>query len=451
MHYEIHDFMPSVGKGAVPTTTSTTGATSTTSLASQADPTPLPVCVTPSALSALLYAILFSIEFQAPVGPRPPPLRHAAASSSLRGAAPSPATLLTSAVSAMSSFWGRSATTMEARRSHTDASSPPQQQQQQQQQQGSQQGASFRHSAGNTAAAFPLFFDSPATSTSGRTLTAAESAEMAALKRQHEQPFVVPVTQVLHKLGGVHITVRETHNPTITAAYNAVMEQIEGLVFQQEQGGLSPSATAADRPVGEASAAEQSSPTSAKGAAAAAAAPHARHTERRRSPPARSSESGSSTAPAQQRGVLSADAAAAKTTTVVQVGPNEVGMTLCVRLLSRDVTRWRVVHERPLVEWRFPIIRTANESMIRHRTSWQTTTALANAAESPVTTAPAVGAGRGTAAAELTLVNDPAQVLQVLEFILRRSYEATTMGTFDDFTSGELVFTAHVVEKSAFP
>lgn len=472
MNYQVFSYMPS--------------AASASSIASSSvpDAPPRPIRVTPSALSALLYAILYSIEFQSPVGPRPPTLRdHAAprgsgAAVSTGAAAPSATTFLTSAVSVMSSFWGRYPATM--------------------QNQSQQQDTSFRLPTGATAAAFPRSFDA-SPETSARSLTLAEAAELAALQRQHEQPFVVPVTQVLHKLGGVHITVRETHNPTITIAYNRVMEEIEALVSEHEQRLARLPLSSSLSFSSQALIAGQSTLTSAtvlinsdvtEGGTAVAGSRGESTAERL----ARSSNTAGLPAPQQLpqallqsvdlrqtlpspaspmsplrfvSGVGSPTSDATATTwarsgagcnsdcgDVWTAGRDEVGMVLSVRLLSKEVTRWRMTHERPLAEWRFPIIRTSSERMIRPRTQNSLATGAAGSAAADGTEANRHDhrgeGGARSVPAELTLVNDPAQVHHVLEFILKSSYQTTSMETFTDFTSGELVFDAHVQEKHRF-
>ncbi|GET92208.1 hypothetical protein, conserved [Leishmania tarentolae] len=478
MNYQIFSYMPSAASAPTAASSSFT------------DASPRPIRVTPSALSALLYAILYSIEFQSPVGPHPPTLRsHAASRSSCSAvntgaAAPSATTLLSSAVSVMSSFWGRCPATM--------------QNQQPMQNPSQQQDASFRLATAATAAAFPGAFDTfPETPT--RTLTLAAAAELAALQRQHDQPFVVPVTQVLHKLGGVHITVRETHNPTITIAYNRVMEEIEALVLEHEQRlaqlPLSSSLSFSSQPL----MAGQSAVTSAtvlinssipEGGTTAAGSRGENTAEKL----ARSSNTAVLSAPKQlpralmqsldlrqalplpaspmspprsvsRMGSPTSDATAvtwgrsgagcnSDCGDALNPGRDEVGMVLSVRLLSKEVTRWRMAHERPLAEWRFPIIRTSNERMIRPRVQPSVSTGAASSVAADSTERNRHNfrgeCGRRSVPAELTLVNDPAQVHHVLEFILKSSYQTTSMETFTDFTSGELVFDAHVQEKHRF-
>ncbi|KAG5493127.1 hypothetical protein GH5_01864 [Leishmania sp. Ghana 2012 LV757] len=471
MNYQVFSYMPSAA------------ATHVTTSPRAADAPPRPIRVTPSALSALLYAILYSIEFQCPVGPRPPTLRDHVASRgsgsavSTGAAVPTPTTLLTSAVSAMSSFWGRYPSTAQS--------------QQPLQSQSQQRGTSFRLAAGATAAAFPGSFEA-APDTSARPLTLADTAELAALQRQHDQPFVVPVTQVLHKLGGVHITVRETHNPTITIAYNCVMEEIEALVSEHEQriarlptsnslsfssqaliGGQSNSTSATVLNSSAVVAGMQGENTADRltrcGNASGAPAQQQQPRAFLQSPNVRQALPlpASPTSPSRSASATGSPTSDATAVTWghggsacsggddMTPGRDEVGMLLSVRLLSKEVTRWRMAHERPLAEWRFPIIRTSNERMIRPVT------------QSPAVTGTASGGaaadgnpnnrrdyrregGPPSVAAELTLVNDPAQVHQVLEFILRSSYQTTSMETFTDFTSGELVFDAHVQEKHRF-
>ncbi|KAG5493890.1 hypothetical protein JKF63_01722 [Porcisia hertigi] len=478
MNYQVFSFLPS--------TTSASGTESS----SVADAPPRPIRVTPSALSALLYAILYSIEFQSPVGPRPPALRgqpasHGAGGATSTGAAaPSATTLLTSAVSAVSSFWGRCPATVQNQQ-------PPQSQAQ-------QQSISFRLPMGSTLSGLEsTLVAEPGMPT--QSLTPAEAAELAALQRQHDQPFVVPVTQVLHKLGGVHITVRETHNPTITVAYNRVMEEIEALVLAHEQRLtrlLLPSSPLSRDEKGPK--AGQNTLTGATVLASSSsfdggAAMSCSNSENTADRLARTSNAGSVSSPRQLprvfmqsrdlRQTLSlpvahtcssrspstmgspvSDAAAATwgcgedgsnvdSGDALTPGRDELGMVLSVRLLSK-VTRWRMAHERPLAEWRFPIIRTSNERMIRSRTQ---SSAIGGAGGSTAANSNAASrrdsrreGGARSVAGELTLVNDPAQVHQVLEFVLRSSYQTTSMETFTDFTCGELVFDAHVQEKHRF-
>ena len=478
-----------------------------------ADPPPRPIRVTPSALSPLLYAILYSIEFQAPVGPRPATLRdHSAGrrSSSASGsgggsggsaAAPSATALLTSAVSVMSSFWGRTSTNAAA----TTPSSTPQQQ--------PQKTAPAFGSAGWSAIAGA---NPTATSLSPpQALTLAEEAELAALQRQHEQPFVVPVTQVLHKLGGVHITVRETHNPTITTAYARAMEEVETMVAEHEQrlarqslrsvsfpsqpGGTptaaatssaSQSVVALIQSAGDtttttnAATGHDAAPTrddttterygragTAFGAAVTAAAgegekqplvPPVEMSRLSMSPASPTSmlrmgspASGGATAAwaAANNNGNSSNAYYPSRIDEYTPGPDEVGLVLSVRLLSKEVTRWRITHERPLAEWRFPIIRTPSERMV-----------IRPSAQSPVFSSSVASNAGGSASQDLReaaneggvaghdyiLVNDAAQMHQVLEFILKSSYQTTSMETFTDFTSGELIFDAHVQERRRF-
>ncbi|TPP40037.1 hypothetical protein CGC21_25955 [Leishmania donovani] len=431
MNYQVFSYMPSAA--SAPATASS----------SVADAPPRPIRVTPSALSALLYAILYSID-----------------------------------------FWGRYPATM--------------QNQQPMQNKSQQQDASFRLATGATAAAFPGSFDA-SPETSARSLTLAETAELAALQRQHEQPFVVPVTQVLHKLGGVHITVRETHNPTITIAYNRVMEEIDALVSEHEQRLARLPLSSSLSFSSQALIAGQSTLASAtvlinsgivEGGASVAGSRGENTAERL----ARNSNTAGLPAPQQlPRALLqsvdlrqalpspaspmsplrsvsgvgspTSDATAATwgrsgagcssdCGDAWTLGRDEVGMVLSVRLLSKEVTRWRMAHERPLAEWRFPIIRTSNERLIRPRTQNSVATGAAGSAAVDGTEANRHDyrgeGGARSVPAELTLVNDPAQVHHVLEFILKSSYQTTSMETFTDFTSGELVFDAHVQEKHRF-
>ncbi|KAG5468195.1 hypothetical protein LSCM1_02171 [Leishmania martiniquensis] len=467
MNYQVFSYMPSAASATV------------TASPSPADAPPRPIRVTPSALSALLYAILYSIEFQSPVGPRPPTLRdHMASRGSVSAvstgaAAQTPTTLLTSAVSAMSSFWGRYPSTMQ--------SQPPLQNQ------SKQRGTSFRLATGATAAAFPGTFEAA----SVRSLTLAETAELAALQRQHDQPFVVPVTQVLHKLGGVHIAVRETHNSTITIAYNCVMEEIEALVSEHEQrmarhptpsslslssqalmGGQSDlnSATllhsgrtnysaAVTGLQGESTADRLARCGNAAGSYASPQPPRAllQSLDVRQALPSPASP----TSPSRGASAMGSPTSDATPATwghgragcsggdAMTPGRDEIGMLLSVRLLSKEVTRWRMAHERPLAEWRFPIIRTSSERMIRPVTGAAGSAASVDGNALHRRDCRGEGGPRSVAA-ELTLVNDPAQVHQVLEFILKSSYQTTSMETFTDFTSGELVFDAHVQEKHRF-
>jgi hypothetical protein len=461
MNYQVFNYMPSP---SVATT----------------NPPPRPICVTPSALSPLLYAILYSIEFQSPVGPRPATLReHSAGRSSgtlgggssgvaVGGTAASTAALLTSAVSVMSSFWGR-----------TSTSAPPSQQQHQ------QRSMSAFGAAGGSVIANPT-----AAGSLPRALTLDEEAELAALQRQHEQPFVVPVTQVLHKLGGVHITVRETHNPTITTAYARVMEEVEAIVAEHEQrltrqalrfasfpgqsgmgaamaGSVSPSTSTLLHSGGQDGAAAKDEPTAERYTSTVPPV----ELRRLALPPASPTSPSRSVVRMGGSPASGATAAAAWCTTATATnassgnvypdlideftpGQEEVGLMLSVRLLSREVTRWRITHERPLAEWRFPIIRTANERMmIRPRTQNPSITspAMSSVATGFVPQDPRdVGGDGGTAACDFILVNDAAQMHQVLEFILKSSYQTTSMETFTDFTSGELVFDAHVQERRRF-
>ncbi|KPA82171.1 hypothetical protein ABB37_03300 [Leptomonas pyrrhocoris] len=483
MNYQVFSYMPSTSAAA-------------------ADPQPRPIRVTPSALSPLLYAILYSIEFQSPVGPRPPTLRDPSAGRSPgrvsgggggRGgaAAPSATALLTSAVSVMSSFWGRTATN-----AATTGTTPSQQQQQ-----GSLSafcGVGESVLAGSGA-------NQTASLSPPRTLTVVEEAELAALQRQHEQPFVVPVTQVLQKLGGVHITVRETHNPTITTAYARAMEEVEMLVAEHQQrlermslhsasfsshpgaavSSASPSASAlmhnSDAVNDSASAKEENtmecyactSPSAAAGGNSGRVQPlvspasptsSSRFIMRVGSPTSNLTAAAAAGAAAVATGSRGSDSHINNNTNssnssggrVDELVPSldEVGLVLSVRLSSKEVTRWRITHERPLVEWRFPIIRTSNERMMmRPRSQSPTfTSAAASSAGAGFASRDSreLGVDGGSAAHDFIMVNDAAQMHQVLEFILKTSYQTSSMETFTDFTSGELVFDAHVHEKRRF-
>lgn len=456
------------------------------------DPPPRPIRVTPSALSPLLYAILYSIEFQSPVGPRPAALRdHSSGRTSgggtaggSGGAAPSATALLTSAVSAMSSFWGRTAPSASALQPQPKGS------------------PSAFGGVGGAAAQEGTAVNSTASLSPPRALTLAEEAELAALQRQHEQPFVVPVTQVLHKLGGVHITVRETHNATITTAYARAMEEVEGIVAENEQrlarlsqrspsfpsqpGGVGGGAVSSASPSAVALAQSNGSmATPASARAEEATADRYLHTQLVMSPASPSSPSRSVLrmgSPVSGVSAAAWAASAARTSGGGGAGdsisnPNvnasgsahpfhgsggrlddftpaqdEIGLILSVRLLSKEVTRWRLTHERPLAEWRFPIIRTSSERMM-----------VLSRAQSPAfvsSTASSLGGfheGREAASSDgasaghdVMLVNDAAQMHQVLEFILKSSYQTTSMETFTDFISGELVFDAHVQERRRF-
>ncbi|KPI86452.1 hypothetical protein ABL78_4483 [Leptomonas seymouri] len=485
MNYQVFSYMPSPS-----------GVT--------ADPLPRPIRVTPSALSPLLYAILYSIEFQSPVGPRPATLRDNSAGRSSGGnggggngnsggaAAPSAVALLTSAVSAMSSFWGRPSTS-------TGTTSVSASQQHEQQQASSPAFGGVRGSAIAGSGASQLASLSPP-----RTLTLAEEAELAALQRQHEQPFVVPVIQVLHKLGGVHITVRETHNPSITTAYARAMEEVETIVsehaqrlarlslrsasFSSQPSGAalntSPSATTLIPSSGsgnEASPAKEENITECytrKSPPAASAAAGGGNNERTQSLPLPSSPTSPLRSVMRMGSPLlnmTAGPAAALPTgsrgndnnhnsnnSVSSYGgrlddfvpgPDEVGLMLSVRLSSK-VMRWRIAYERPLAEWRFPIIRTSNERMmIRPRMqSHSLASPVASGVDGGFAAQDMREAGMdgGSAAHDFILANDAAQMHQVLEFILKTSYDTTSMETFTDFTSGELVFDAHVQERRRF-
>ncbi|AIN97613.1 hypothetical protein LPMP_201190 [Leishmania panamensis] len=376
----------------------------------------------------------------------------------------------------MSSFWGRYPATM--------------------QNQSPQQGGSFRVATGATAAAFPGSFDT-SPDTSARSLTLAETAELAALQRQHDQPFVVPVTQVLHKLGGVHITVRETHNPTITTAYNRVVEEIEVLVSQHEQrlaqlnSSSSPSFSSQALIAGQSASANATVLSNPMDGAGAVEALQGEKTADRLVPSGNTAGvpappplprallqpvdlrhalplSGSPMSPSQSVSAMGSPTSDAPAATwsrggggcngdsgdALTPGLDEIGLMLSVRLLSKEVTRWRMAHERPLAEWRFPIIRTSNERMIRPRTQSSALVGTAGSAAADGTESNRRDnrreSGTRSFASELTLVNDPEQVHQVLEFILKSSYQTTSMETFTDFTSGELVFDAHVQEKHRF-
>lgn len=181
--------------------------------------------------------------------------------------------------------------------------------------------------------------------------------------------------------------------------------------------------------------------------------------------------------------------ASSATLSMLELRPGEIGMELSVRLLSRE-ERWRMTYERPLAEWTFPIIRTKDEDVIMYlgtpgstpnkpssRGEWRslgaasmscfdgcaayssahhewTTPALTyddGSGSMGFTRANTAGVDAGSVAPpDFIFVNDATQVNDVLYFILKTFYESINLETFADFTSGELVFDAHVAERRSF-
>ncbi|SCU67089.1 uncharacterized protein TEOVI_000467600 [Trypanosoma equiperdum] len=102
----------------------------------------------------------------------------------------------------------------------------------------------------------------------------------------------------------------------------------------------------------------------------------------------------------------------------------KVPLQLCVRLLHKQ-TRWLWEESRPLVEWTFKIVKTRGLSYA----------AVPEASS---------GASARNTNVEFVHASGPAQIREVLQFILKHSYEAIDLNTFSDFKSGELVFEVFV-------
>ncbi|EAN95671.1 hypothetical protein C3747_25g167 [Trypanosoma cruzi] len=131
---------------------------------------------------------------------------------------------------------------------------------------------------------------------------------------------------------------------------------------------------------------------------------------------------------------------------------SQVPFELRVRLLRRH-RGWLWHDSRPLVEWVFRMAKTREEFSFstthgdaserpRPRTSPRATNAHANVVRATG------GGGVHSRSREDGLVcsNDPEQIRQVLQFILKHSYDAIDLNTYADFRSGELIFDVSVQE-----
>lgn len=473
MNYQVFNYMPP--SNATQRTTDLYGASR--NAAGQppshqwSSSTPRPIRVTPSAISPLLYTILYSIEFQSPVGPHPPPLKDqsirlggggASSNGGASTAGTQAAAFLSSAVSVMSGFWGRSTSTA--------ATVAP-----------------------RASSAFPGNSSMLSSSIADPRLSFEEQVELAALQHQHDQSFVVPVTQIIHKFGGIHITVRETHNPSIANAYARAMEEIEQIVAEHERRvaklpprplaptSISPqhSSIALGRSIpdqSEAAYLQRSSPSFLKvmgsGPNAADPAGHSHRVDPRCAPASPlvdgNSISGHPSGSPASDGTTSASYWAGAGS-LFTPATDEVGMVLSVRLLSKEITRWRVTHERPLAEWNFPIIRTSSENLVCHFPRRDLRSGVASVDSRPPMIPPfpgefdvedprsatasassAVNYGSNSSCGDLIMVNDGTQIHHLLEFILKSSYQSISLETFTDFTSGELLFDVQVKVKRHF-
>ncbi|CCW66611.1 unnamed protein product [Phytomonas sp. Hart1] len=411
-----------------------------------------PIRVTPSALPSLLYTFLYVIEFHAPVAPHPAPLQRSlrirqnpssAPNSSLAAALPA----ATAVFSAVLSFFGKTT------------------------------------SAGNTMNNINMdntretcgFPDIP------HTLNASQEEELAALRRVHEQPFVVPVTQLIHKLGDTQIVVCETHNPTIAPAYERALKEINAIVeqsrreqserrmrIQSQRNSVfsSPNSSSSKRisfgtsfttmPAATTTKDLNSRPTACEPVFPGAAEVH----ERNHSipfPPRGSPEcnqSGSdvfgSLATAPQR-VLSSlhctrsgggEKAIPAIPQAFWLQPGEVGLEISIRLSVNEV-RWHVPQTRPLAEWTFLVIQTSDENTVLQMAKGTTLEDNDGMDE-------AGGQRVVSSGGNLMFINDPSQVEDVIHFISKTFYETISMETFSDFTSGELVFDVQTQKCHSF-
>lgn len=364
-----------------------------------------PIRVTPSALQWLIYDILYTIEFLAPVGPRPPPLKEVNRS-----------TLSANVLRAASSFFTRGSTATAA--------------------------------TATTAAAPVQSLD--------------DAAEAAALQQQHDQVFVVPVTQVIPQLGDVHVVVCQTHNPTINPAYRQALQDVETILqahreqLERRRGGAFSSVTglsslsSLQRKSEEllCRTALQTSPKAPAVLNEDVASPATRGGRLQEDVICDTSE-GPRVPPCPQLHALPSFLPIATTSaaTSYRVSTEEVGLELSVRL-SASERWWGGQIQKPLMELVFPIVCTKEDS--------QTTMALSS---SPITYAASPESTDGGAATATTLplpsdtllVNRPAQIRDAMHFISECFYKALSMDTFTDFMAGELSFDIHVKQKRAFP
>ncbi|CCW60568.1 unnamed protein product [Phytomonas sp. EM1] len=311
-------------------------------------------------------------------------------------------------------------------------------------------------------------------------LDAAQEDELAALRRVHEQPFVVPVTQQIHKLGDTQIVVCETHNPTIAPAYERALKEIAAIVElsrrehserrvrgQSQRPGRcsSPSSSSSNRFTPRASlgatattaaAATTTRDFSTKLVVGEPAFPGAAEVQEglpshpylpRGSPNGNPSSSGRFGSPvtAPQSSARSSGGKAAGP--ALRLHPGEVGLELSIRLSVNEV-RWHVSQTRPLAEWTFMVIQTSDESTVIQtpkgwggEASWEVNE---GAEEAGGERSPSGGGGG------LMFINDPSQVEDVIQFISKTFYDTINMETFSDFISGELVFDVQAQKCHSF-
>ncbi|CCD16496.1 unnamed protein product [Trypanosoma congolense IL3000] len=122
-------------------------------------------------------------------------------------------------------------------------------------------------------------------------------------------------------------------------------------------------------------------------------------------------------------------------------GKQYVSFELCVRL-RHSQRRWLWDESRPLVEWVFRMVKTREKlspPAAFDNCSWKQQ--RPQGAEMGTPAAHRCSEGSRTTTDEGAVCsNDPTQIRDVLQFILKHSYDSIDLNTFSDFKSGELVF-----------